>query len=147
MLADTTLAILHHVLIFGVLAMLTAELVLARPVLSGDAVGRLSAIDGAYGGMAMAVLAVGASRLVWGAKGWDYYSTNPWFWAKIATFLLVGALSVRPTMRFAAWRRAAAGSAGYAVPSAELAGVRRLIRAQLGLFVLIPVFAALMARY
>lgn len=147
MLTDATLAILHHVLVFALFSMLTAELMLVRPGLAGDALKRLGGIDGAYGGIALSVLVVGAARLVWGAKGWDYYAANPWFWAKIATFLLVGVLSVPPTMRYVAWRKAHSANAAHAVPAAEISRVRALIHAQLGLLILLPVFAALMARY
>lgn len=147
MIADTTLAILHHVLAFMVMAMLAAELMLVRPGLAGAAIRRLSAIDGAYGGLAMGVLLVGAARVVWGAKGWDYYASNPWFWLKIGTFLLVGALSVAPTIRYGAWRKAFAADANHVPPAGEIAHARTMVHAQLGLFILVPVFAALMARY
>lgn len=147
MFTDTLLAILHHVLVFALLAMLTAELMLVRPGLRRDVLGRLSGIDGAYGGIAAALILVGIARVIWGIRGWDYYADNPWFWAKMIVFVAVGAISALPTMRYGAWRRAAAAVPDYEVPAAEISRVRGLIHAQLGLFVLIPVFAAIMARY
>lgn len=147
MFTDTVLAIVHHVLVFALFGLLMAELVLVRPGLGAETVRRLAGLDGAYGGIALAVLVVGIARVVWGAKGWDYYADNPWFWAKLTAFVLAGLLSIRPTMRFVAWRRNAGADATAVVPAGEIARVRGLIHAQLGLLVLIPVFAALMARY
>jgi putative membrane protein len=52
----------------------------------------------------------------------------------------VGLLSIPPTLAFRRWRRAAPDEAA-------VGGVRRLLRLEVGLLLLIPVFAALMARY
>ena len=147
MLLDTVLAILHHVLILLLAAVLAAEFVLARPGLSGRDLRILGHIDGAYGGLAIGVLAVGALRVWLGANGWEFYVFGWMFWAKIAAFVLVGLLSIPPTLRIAAWNRAARSAAGtHVVPDAEIAPVRRAIIRQAAVFALIPVFAALMAR-
>lgn len=147
MFADTILAILHHILVFALMAMLAAEFVLVRPGLGGDALRRVAGLDRGYGTVAGLVIVVGIARVIWGAKGWDYYMTNPWFWTKMALFAIVGALSILPTARFVGWTRSARADAGYTVPDADLATVRRLIHLQMGLFILIPVAAALMARH
>jgi len=75
------------------------------------------------------------------AKGWAYYSHNAFFWAKMAGFAAIGLLSVPPTMEFIRWRKLAAAPDDAAVKSA-----RRYLHAELGLFVLLLVFAAAMAR-
>lgn len=146
MALDLTLAILHHIFVFGLFSVLVTEMVLVRPGLDASTLARVGRLDGVYGGLALAVLVVGFMRALWGLKGWEYYSTNPYFWIKIALFLVIGILSVRPTLRFLAWRRQAPGD-GWAPPADELSGVRRLIHIQLGLLMLIPVVAAVMARY
>ncbi|MCV0394992.1 MAG: DUF2214 family protein [Rhizobiaceae bacterium] len=147
MFADTLLAILHHIFAFSLMAMLAAELVLVRPGLTGEALRRVAGLDRGYGLAALLVFAVGIMRLIWGAKGWEYYASNPWFWIKMALFVVVGALSIKPTMRFMRWQKSMKADNGFSVPAAELAGARRLIHTQIGLFILIPVAAALMARY
>jgi putative membrane protein len=76
MMTDFVLASLHHVLIFALMAALAAELVLVRPGLTGPVIARISRIDGAYGALSVLVLIVGASRVIWGAKGWEAYSGN-----------------------------------------------------------------------
>jgi putative membrane protein len=47
---------------------------------------RLSRVDNWYGILAAAIVVVGFSRAFYAAKGWAYYATNGFFWAKIAAF-------------------------------------------------------------
>jgi putative membrane protein len=137
---DLVLAILHHLLVFGLLAILTAELMLVRRGMDAAATRRVGAIDIAYGAVAGLILVVGFARAAMAAKGWAYYSTNGFFWAKVGVFLAIGLLSVPPTIAYFRWKRAGAPS------DAEVARVRRFLHAELMLFVLLPIFAAAMAR-
>ena len=104
-IVDLLLAILHHFLVFSLAGMLAAEFALVRPGLSGASLGLLGRIDGAYGGVAMAIIVVGICRVLFGLKGWEYYVSNHAFWGKMVAFVIVGLLSIRPTMRIIAWRR------------------------------------------
>ena len=63
----------------------------------------------------------------------------------LAMAIIVGLLSIAPTMRILRWRREAVAP-GYTVPDAEIAGVRSWLKAEAAIFLLIPVFAAIMAR-
>jgi len=146
MLADLVLAILHHLLAFTLPGLLAVEAVLLRPGLSGGRLALLGRLDGLYGAAAMALVLIGIGRLAWGVKGWEYYLASWSFWAKMAAFAAVGIVSVPPTLKIIAWRRAARADSAYAVPDTETAGLRRLVLAELALFALIPVFAAMMAR-
>ena len=87
------------------------------------------------------IVAAGFSRAVFAAKGWTYYSHNLFFHAKIATFVVIGLLSVPPTLAYIRWRRA-----GITPTDAQVAGVRRWLWAEMVLFALLPAFAAAMAR-
>jgi putative membrane protein len=144
---DLVLAIAHHLLMFALLAVLVAELMLVRPALSGRRLERLGGLDLGYGAVAGLILVVGFARVFFGLKGPDYYLANVFFWLKIACFLLVGVLSVPPTRRILAWRGKAKLDPGFEPPAGEIATVRRYMHAEAVVFVLIPIFAALMARY
>jgi putative membrane protein len=146
MTTDLLLAIAHHLLIFALAAVLAAETVLVRPGLGGGALRRLGRLDRAYGMAAALVLAVGFCRVFFGLKGWEFYIYNWSFWAKLAAFGVVGLLSVPPTMRILAWNKSADADSGHVVPEAEIGAARRFLRAQGAVFVLIPIFAAMMAR-
>ena len=146
MTTDLILAILHHLLVFALAAIIGAELVLVRPGLKQDTLSLIARIDGFYGVLAMLIVVVGAGRVVFGLKGWEFYLTYWAFWAKMAAFALVGLLSIQPTIRFIRWRKAAAADPAFAVPDAEIRGVRGFLHAEAAVFVLIPTFAAIMAR-
>jgi putative membrane protein len=147
MVLDLVLAILHHILIFALAASLAVEFALVRQGLAGRDLRVLAHVDMAYGGLAVAVLAVGALRVFYGLKGWEFYVYNTSFWAKMAAFAAVGLLSIVPTIRIAGWRRGMQRATGlFVAPDSEVALVRRLIRWQLAVFLLIPIFAAMMAR-
>lgn len=143
---DLILAIGHHLGVFGLVAIIAAEFALLRPGLAGTRLGQLARIDGAYGGVAGLVIVVGVLRVIYGASGWEYYATNHVFWAKMAAFLVVGLLSIQPTIAIRRWRKASQSDAAYAVPDGEIAASRRFIHLQAGVLVLIPIFAAAMAR-
>lgn len=144
-MTDLLLAILHHLLIFLLAAILAAEWVLVRPGLSGGGLKLLANIDGAYGGVALAIILIGAGRVYFGLKGWEFYVFNPLFWAKMGAFVIVGLLSIRPTTRIIAWRKSS-GNDAHGVADQEVLAVRPWIKAEIAVFALIPIFAAAMAR-
>jgi putative membrane protein len=138
---DLILAVAHHILIFGIFGVLFAEFILVRPGMDQAMVNRVAATDLWYGVMAGLIIVIGFARAIFAAKGWDYYSHNMFFWAKIGTFAVIGALSALPTINFLRWRRV------QRVPDAmQIASVRRFLWAQVVLFPLLLVFAAAMAR-
>lgn len=144
---DLTLAVAHHVLAFGLAAMLMAEFVLVRPGMRPEDAAKAARLDAGYGATAGLLVVVGVGRLVFGAKGWAWYADNPFFWAKMASFGLIALLSVPPTRRFLAWRRAMKDDAAFTPSPDEIAKVRRLLRAQSLLLVSVLAFAASMARF
>ena len=146
MLIDLLLASLHHLLFFGLIAMLVSEAALLRGAIDTAAVQRLAKLDAGYGMTAGLLLAVGIGRVFYGIKGYDFYLHNPWFHAKIGCFVLVGLLSILPTLRFVRWRKALRADAGFVPPATEVAAMARIIRFELVLVAAILVFAAMMAR-
>lgn len=141
----TGLAIIHHLLAFGLVIMLAMELAYLR----GDSlpVRRLTGLDAGYGGVAVLVFLVGAARVVWGEKGWDFYQTNPFFWAKMATFTVIGLLSIAPTIAFIRWARATKADPAFQPEAAEVARIAGLVRTEVLLLLPLAAFAAAMARW
>jgi len=138
---DLLLAIAHHLLIFGIFGVLLAEMLKVRTGMTLQDTDSVAAIDRWYGILAGLILIVGFSRAVYATKGWDYYSHNGLFWAKIVTFAIVGLLSVPPTIVFIRCRRA-----GTPPSDTQIASVRRYLHLETALFPLLLVFAAAMAR-
>jgi putative membrane protein len=146
-MTDLVLAIVHHLIVFGIASALAAELALMRPAaMSPQTVRLLGRFDAAYGVMALAILVVGFLRVKYGAKGAEFYMHNPMFWAKIGAFAVVGLISVRPTLRILAWQKLAKADAAFVPPPDEVGAVRRQMRLEIHMFALIPIFAAMMAR-
>jgi putative membrane protein len=146
MVLDTILAYLHFAAILAIAGFLVAEAMLLRGDLGPRDVAALSRADIWYFNLAGLALATGLARLFFGAKGVDFYAGNPVFWTKLALFLAVGLVSIKPTLAFIRWRRAARGATAYAVPPAEIRSARRFVLAELHLLALIPLAAVLMAR-
>ena len=143
---DLVLAIAHHLAVFTLVALLGIELALLRPGLGGARVSQLAAIDAAYGGIAGLVIVVGVLRVIFGANGWQYYVANQMFWGKMGAFLILGLLTIPPTMAIRRWLKAGQGVADYTVPAVEIATSQRYLYLQGGIVALIPMFAAAMAR-
>ena len=145
-MADAIAASLHYLSIFVLFALLTCEHVLFKAELDAATARRLQRIDIAYGISAGLVLATGLVRVLWYGKGLDYYLHNGLFHAKVGLFLLIGLLSIVPTLTFFGWRNELlAGKA----PSISPATARRtlwVIRIELLLLLCLPLLASLMAR-
>jgi putative membrane protein len=144
--SDVLLAIGHHIAAFTVLATLAAEWALVRPGLSRRDAIQVRVIDAVYGIAAGTVLVIGLMRVFLGPANASFYLSNPFFWGKISAFAIIGLLSIAGTTRYQRWATAAATDAAWSAPPAELTATRRALVAQLALFPVIPVCAALMAR-
>ncbi len=140
------LACLHHLAVFTLVGIFAAEFALLRPGLSGTRLGQLAKVDAAYGAIAVVVIAVGVVRVWLGGVDPMYYLTNHAFWGKMAAFLVMGLLTIQPTVAIRRWVKAAGGDADYVVPADQISRSRRFVHLQAGVLLLIPLFAAAMAR-
>ncbi len=147
MLTDLILAILHHLAIVTLIVLLAIEFALLKPGMAGCDLRRLIKVDAGYGAVAGFVIAVGICRVIWGAKGADFYLSNPWFWAKMASFAAIGLLSIPPTIALLKWRKALKQNSQFLPPDIDLTRLRRFVHAEVALLALVVVFAAAMARY
>jgi putative membrane protein len=143
---DALLAYLHYTAIFILFAFLSVEVVLIRGTLDEAAIRLIGRIDLWYFGAAIAVLATGFLRLVFGAKGPDFYLQSWPIYVKIGLFVVIAVISVIPTLAFIRWRRFLDHDRAWQVPPDERTRMRRLIMIEVHLAALIPVFAVIMAR-
>lgn len=141
---DTGLAIAHHILIFGLAIMLAMELAYLRG--ERPPIKRLAGLDAGYGMTALLIVAVGVGRVLWGAKGWAAYEANPFFWAKVGTFAVIGLCSIAPTLAFLRWRKTLRADPTFAPDPSKVARVARWVRIELLLLFPLVAFAAAMAR-
>ena len=139
------LAVGHHLLVFALLAVIVAELALVAAAFAPTRIRLLASLDGSLGALAGAILIVGFLRVYFGGKGAEFYLHSGFFWAKLGAFAAVSLLSITPTLRFLAWRRALARDPGFSPAEGDVGRVRRFLKLELLLFPLIPIFAAAMA--
>lgn len=143
---DAIFAYLHFTAVFVLFAFLSIELVLLKGELTTPAIRQLGRMDIWYFGSAIVVLATGVTRLMFGAKGPEFYLTAWPIYVKIALFLLVAVLSVNPALRFIHWRRELDHDAAWRVSAAEQRRMRRRVLLEVHIAALIPLVAVIMSR-
>lgn len=145
-MADAIAASLHYLSIFVLFALLTCEHVLFKADLDVATARKLLRIDMIYGATAGLVLATGAARVIWFGKGLDYYLHNWMFHAKVSLFILIGLLSILPTLTFFNWRNDLLAGKAPTITPAQASRTIWVIRLELLLLVCLPFLASLMAR-
>jgi putative membrane protein len=139
-------AFLHHVAAFALVAALAAEFVLFRGNLSVESARKVMAADLVFGASAGAVLIVGFLRVFYFEKGAYYYFHSVPFIAKLSLFVVVGLLSIYPTVEFLSWRKALNEGRVPEVAVTKARAIRAIMHWELVGTVLIVLCAALMAR-
>jgi putative membrane protein len=146
MTTEALLAYAHILAFLTLVVFVSSEAALCRPEwLNATIVERLVTVDRIYGIAAGAVFLTGLARIFLGAKGAAYYGHNWLLWIKVGLFVAVGLMSIRPTVRFARWRKAL--RADGRLPSAgEVRQVRRWVMQQAHVIPFIPLAAVFLAR-
>jgi putative membrane protein len=137
---------LHHVAAFTLVAALAVESVLLRYPFEPLTILRLQRADVIYGIAAVAILAAGFGRALFFEKGWAWYAANPAFAWKLVAFLLVGLVSIYPSLRFMQWRGQVRRNEPVKVTATDRRWLPRIVAVELGLIAAILACAILMAR-
>lgn len=143
---DAALSYLHFTAMFLLFAFLSVEVMLLRGKLEAASIRLLARVDLWYFGSAIFALITGFLRLVFGAKGPDFYLSSWPIYLKVGLFLAVAVISVQPTLTFFRWRRALEQDSGWVVAEAERRHMRRYVMWEVHLAALIPLSAVVMAR-
>ena len=144
---DAVLAYLHYAAAFTLFAFLTAQAMLLRATPLDARLARLLGRADIWGASSAGLaLITGFLRAGFGAKGGDFYF-NAWpIYVKIGLFVVVGLMSIKPTLNYIRWRKAYEQDARFTVPAAEHAATRKIVMAEVHIGALIPIFAVIMAR-
>ncbi len=146
MITEALLAYAHILAILMMATFLASETALCRAEwINVRAVERLALVDLMYGISALAVLLTGLARTWLGVKGAAWYWGQPLLHAKVTLFVVVGLMSIVPTRRFLAWRRAARADGSLPTP-AQLRATRRIVMVEAHLVAVIPLLATFLAR-
>jgi len=131
---------LHFIGIILLAATIFAEHLLIKAEMTAVEIRKMAIIDAIYGFAAIVVLVAGLSLWLWVGKPAAFYTANVLFHIKISAFVVLGLLSIYPTVFFVRHRKTTAVSV--VVPKI----IVQLIRAELALLAVIPLLAVLMAR-
>src|SRR5260370_42302042 len=101
---STLFAFLHHLSAFTLVSAIAIEFALIRSELTLSSARRLQVTDMVYGIAAGALLVIGLLRVFFFEKGADYYFHSHAFMTKFSVFIVVGLLSIVPTVEFLSWR-------------------------------------------
>ena len=146
MTLQALLAYIHYVSIISLISTLVLELVIFEKVLSGKEIRKLQRIDRLYGLASIMVIATGTLRIMLYGKGWGYYLDSYFFITKLSLFLALGLLSIYPTLLILKWRKLPDSIESLVLEDSQYKKILAIIRLEVIIVFLIPLFAALMAR-
>lgn len=146
MVTTALMAFLHHILAFALTACIVYEFIAYRKNMNIAEIRRIQRVDLAYGISAGLLILVGLLRVFFFEKGPNFYMNNPFFWVKMNAFLVVGLLSIDPTIRYIRWNRTLRQSAVPEISEPEYRRTRLLLWLEVVGLGVILLAAALMAR-
>jgi putative membrane protein len=142
----TLFAFLHHLCAFTLVAAVAIEFTLIRSELTLASARRLQVTDIVLGIAAGALLVIGLLRVFFFEKGAAYYWHSHAFLTKFGLFIVIGLLSIVPTMEFLSWRGAIEAGQVPVMDAAKRKRVTMIIHIELAAIVVILLCAAIMAR-
>ncbi len=142
MTTEIFLRYLHFISIFAIVGSLVSEHLLLKKELTRAEITRLSKIDAVYGIAALTLLGAGLTLWLGGiGKPTEFYSKNWIFHTKITLYVIIGLLSIYPTVFFIQKRK---GDQNEIVPIPK--SIFWMLRFELLLLFIIPLLAGLMAK-
>ena len=136
---------LHYIGIMLLLASLLAEHLLLKPQPTLAEAKTLQVVDIIFGASAAVVLITGILRMFL-EKGTSYYLHHGAFHILLTLFVVVGLLSIYPTVVFLRWRADTRLGRAPNLPFVQFRKLQMIMRVEMTLLLLAPLFAAWMAR-
>ncbi|WP_394791885.1 DUF2214 family protein [Rhodoferax sp.] len=146
MLINAVFAFLHFSAVFGIFATVFGCWLLLRQMPSCAQARQIQVCDRWYGVCAASVLVVGLLRVVYFEKGLAFYASSPFFALKMALFLLVGLLSIYPSVQFIHWGRQTGQGLPPQISKQQFSRLRLLLSLELIVLFGVALCAALMAK-
>lgn len=122
------------------------EFTLIRRELTLSSARMLQVTDLVLGIAAGALLVIGLLRVFFFEKGADYYFHSHAFLTKLSLFIILGLLSIIPTMQFLSWRGVLKAGQVPVMAANKRKRVTAVIHAEFAAIVVILLCAAIMAR-
>ncbi|MBL7872756.1 MAG: DUF2214 family protein [Cyclobacteriaceae bacterium] len=140
--SEILLRYIHFISIFAIVGSLVSEHLLLKKEMTRLEISRLARIDAMYGIAALSLLAAGLTLWLGSiGKPAIVYTKNWIFHTKLTCFILIGLLSICPTMFFITNRK---GNPDEIIKTPPL--IFWMLRIELVLLFIIPLLAGLMAK-
>jgi len=137
---------LHYIAIMALMGSLISEHLILKPGISATQIRSIAGIDLIYSIAVALVLATGLLRWFVYGKGNDYYLSNPLFHIKLTLFVIIGILSIFPTLKFMKWRKQVKSGHDPRIDDKAVKKLLMFIRIELLLVIIIPLLAVMIAR-
>ena len=135
---------IHYVSILVMMASLLGEHLLLKAEMAVAEAKTVQRLDIIYGSSAGVVLVTGIARMFL-EKGTTYYLQSGAFHALVGVFILTALISIYPTMVFLRWRADTVAGRGQMLEPSRFKMLQMLLRTQLALILIAPLFATWMA--
>ncbi|MCP4974176.1 MAG: DUF2214 family protein [Prochlorococcus sp.] len=143
---NAVVAYVHYLSFMLCFAALAMERKLLKPDPNRGEATAMVITDIVYGVAGLALLISGLLRVLYFGQGSEFYTQNPMFWVKIGTFVVVGLLSLYPTITYVLWMIPLRKGELPQVSQALVSRLGWMINIELVGFASIPLLATLMAR-
>ena len=140
------MAFLHHLFAFTLVACVVYEFIAYRKGMTIEEARRIQRADLVYGISAGLLLIVGLLRVFLYEKGVNFYTHSPFFWVKMNAFLIVGLLSIDPTIRYLRWNKTLKENRSPEISDKEFKRTRIVLTLEVIGLAVILLSAAFMAR-
>ena len=145
-MTTSIMAFLHHVFAFTLVACLIYEFIAFRKGMSIEEARRIQRVDLVFGISAGLLLVVGLLRVFFFEKGVNFYINSPFFWVKLAAFVIVGLLSIDPTIRYLRWNKSLSENREPEISEGEYERTRLILWLEVIGIIVILLAAPMMAR-
>jgi putative membrane protein len=132
---------LHFISVFAIVGAIVAEQFMISKTMLRSEIKRISIVDGIYGLGAVTVLIAGVALWFWVGKPAAFYTKNWIFHTKLTLFILLGILSIFPTIFFMRNRKGDEPGKIIEVPLYIIV----LLRLELVIIIVMPLLATLMS--
>ena len=132
---------LHFLAVFAIVGAIIAEQFMISKNMSRGEIKRIAKVDGIYGIGAILVLIAGFLLWFKVGKPAEFYTKNWIFHTKLTLFILLGLLSIYPTIFFMKHRKGDDQNSMIEIPSALIV----IIRIELLIIIVMPILATYMS--
>lgn len=136
---------IHILFIIVIIVCLVVERLMIKPQITWESLLKLMKVDGLYGFAAIVVVTTGLLNWFSFGKGDAYYSSNVVFLIKLSLFIVIGILSIYPTVAFFKLKKKHKSNPPEQVSIENANQIKSVIQLELVIMAVIPLLATLMA--